>query len=63
MLPNVQVTLSGWGYTEDRGDPSDILLYLETTLIAQSQCENSYSDIGNTQFCAGKSGQDSCQVD
>lgn len=51
---------TGWGFTKDRGRPSDDLLKVQLSIIANERCNGFYQrfqalkdGIIKTQFCAG----------
>lgn len=62
---NVWVT--GWGTLSSGGSSPDQLQEVQVPVVAQSQCQSSYSSQGITinsnMMCAGQQGKDSCQGD
>ncbi|XP_017886282.1 uncharacterized protein LOC108628700 [Ceratina calcarata] len=67
-----KATATGWGQVEWAGDQSNDLLKVTISLIAQKQCNKSFSSdntqlasgiVENWQICAGEVGKDTCQGD
>ncbi|CAH1789231.1 unnamed protein product [Owenia fusiformis] len=58
------VTVSGWGTEFSGGSVTSELRHVQKTVISNSQCQNSYSDIFPSSLCAGLDNEgDSCQGD
>ncbi|MEE6460774.1 hypothetical protein FKM82_001097 [Ascaphus truei] len=59
--------ITGWGFTEEKGSPSNVLQKAEVPLISNEECQASYQhhNITNQVLCAGyKHGQiDACKGD
>ncbi|CAG0891364.1 unnamed protein product [Darwinula stevensoni] len=63
------MTVSGWGSTQEGGAISDVLLKVNVAIVNDTTCDQAYADFGgieeNAHICAGtmpEGGADSCQV-
>ncbi|XP_053311182.1 plasma kallikrein isoform X2 [Spea bombifrons] len=65
-LPN-SCWITGWGYTEENGNPEDVLQKAEVPMLANEECQTKYSPqkINHKVLCAGyKQGKiDACKGD
>jgi len=69
-LENLNLTVAGWGFTENFGNPSDILLKLNVPVLTSQECTEKW-DEGRTriyprddQICAGgEVGKNACRGD
>ena len=58
------LTVSGWGHTDEQKTTTNILLDVTIPIVSNAQCRKSYDHwIKDTNLCAGKTGKDSCQGD
>ncbi|XP_045526656.1 trypsin-7-like isoform X2 [Pieris brassicae] len=62
------VSVSGWGYSKEKGDYNDILKQVKIEIIPLEECQkiqNSFynNTLTNTMFCAGAEDGDACQGD
>merc|ERR1711881_24017 len=57
--------VAGWGYTEERGEPSDTLRKARVPVVSDQTCSEVYKDdlFPDVMVCAGKKGVDACQGD
>jgi trypsin len=66
LTDGTNVTVTGWGVTEDFA-PSNVLLEVEVDIVNQEQCEDEYSSfnfpVTDDMVCAAREGKDSCQGD
>merc|ERR1711951_134664 len=62
---DAEVTVAGWGTTQESGNASDILLAVVLDTMDNEVCRGAYSWIGDGQICAGvpQGGMDACQGD
>lgn len=61
-ISHQKVIASGWGTTRSNGPASRDLLKVSLDLVTNAKCRQTYSNIVNSQVCAGKvKGQDTCQ--
>ncbi|XP_063238295.1 trypsin-1-like [Bacillus rossius redtenbacheri] len=69
VAAGTQAVVSGWGLTSaDGSEDSSVLLYLNTVVFSQTQCNSFYSDYGGLasgMMCSGyaEAGKDACQGD
>jgi len=64
LTEGTDVTVMGWGNTEERGFDSDVLLEVEVDIVSNADCLESYTvDIFDSSLCAARLGKDSCQGD
>ncbi|HYF66431.1 MAG TPA: trypsin-like serine protease [Herpetosiphonaceae bacterium] len=66
MEPGKRVFLAGWGYTDSRNIPSDVLQYLEMPLVENPECQKHHSgDIvfPSSWLCAGDGVDKICRGD
>ncbi|KAL4239196.1 Suppressor of tumorigenicity 14 protein [Mactra antiquata] len=59
------VVVSGWGTTSEGGSSSNVLRFVNKTMISLAECENTGNsgDLDATMLCAGETGKDACQGD
>jgi len=66
LTDGTNVTVTGWGVTEDFA-PSNVLLEVEVDIVNQEQCDDAYSSfnfpVTDDMVCAAREGKDSCQGD
>ena len=68
FLVGKDLTISGWGETDESGSPSTVLQSAIVTAVSNSKCQNLYDNIMITDqmICAGnldKGGVDACRGD
>lgn len=60
---NAAVTIAGWGLTSTGGTASTILKKIDTTVISNTVCGNSYSTLTASMMCTFTMGKDTCDAD
>lgn len=58
------VTISGWGYLQEHGYPSDVLQYVVVNTISEAECVDAYPRLfTDRMICARAKNKDACNGD